>query len=280
MYQHAWDRFLKIKINPRLLLKMLLSDVDVELRLNDISIGSIGAGSISLLSKLRGISEESFVEIGRFCQINRTAKILVGAEHSITQHINNSWSGVPLLHSSISSSNRPQMLSKGKCVLGSGVIVGANSVLLSGAVIGDGVIVGASTLCVKEYPSYVVLGGVPAKILKERPDSARPVNYPYWDLKCSVLHSIAERNLDFKDIEKRHLRRSSSKVVMKVITKDGRFHGCEVLGLLYENEFTDISKLSKNFRAIFMQLNTDSEYIIVTNDFDELLYSEEILLST
>ena len=136
------------------------------------------------------------------------------------------------------------MLSKGKCVLGSGVIVGANSVLLSGAVIGDGNCWGVHPLR-ERVSKHVVLGGVPAKILKERPDSARPVNYPYWDLKCSVLHSIAERNLDFKDIEKRHLRRSSSKVVLKVITKDGRFHGCEVLGLLYENEFTDISKLSK-----------------------------------
>ena len=89
---------------------MLLSDVDVELRINDVSIGNVGAGSISLLGKLRGISEESNVDIGRFCQINGTSEIFVGAEHSINNHINNSWSGAPLLHSSISSSKTSYIL--------------------------------------------------------------------------------------------------------------------------------------------------------------------------
>lgn len=279
MYQHSWDKFLKLKIHPRQKLKMLLSDVDVELRYNDTTIGSIGAGSIGLLGKLRGISEATSVKIGRFCQINGTAQILVGAEHSINDHINNSWSGVPLLHSSISPSNRPKMLSKGCCVIGNGVIVGANSVILSGVRIGDGVIVGASTLCVKEYPSYVVLGGTPAKVLMERPVSSRPENYPYWDLKCSALHSLAEGKLNVKDMKKEHQRRSSSKVVLNVITKDGSFQSCEVLGMQYKNVFTDISQLSKNFQIIFTQLNNVSEHVIVTNDFDELLHSEEILLS-
>ena len=55
VYQHSWDRLLKLKIHPRQRLKMLLSDVNVELRINDVSIGNVGAGSINLLGKWRGI---------------------------------------------------------------------------------------------------------------------------------------------------------------------------------------------------------------------------------
>lgn len=49
------------------------------------------------------------------------------------------------------------------------VWIGAGSIILSGVTIGKGAIVAAGAVVNKDVPPYSVVGGVPAKILKERP---------------------------------------------------------------------------------------------------------------
>lgn len=51
-------------------------------------------------------------------------------------------------------------------VIGHNVWVGANAVVVAGVTIGDNVVVGAGAVVTKDVPSNVVVGGVPAKILK------------------------------------------------------------------------------------------------------------------
>ncbi|MBK9400940.1 MAG: hypothetical protein IPN36_08800 [Bacteroidetes bacterium] len=48
-----------------------------------------------------------------------------------------------------------------KCWLGNGVVITA------GVTLGDNVVVGANAVVTKSFPSNVVIGGVPARILKE-----------------------------------------------------------------------------------------------------------------
>jgi len=47
-------------------------------------------------------------------------------------------------------------------------VVGANSVILPGAVLEDGVVIGALSLAKGRYPAWGIYGGVPSKLLKAR----------------------------------------------------------------------------------------------------------------
>jgi acetyltransferase-like isoleucine patch superfamily enzyme len=51
-------------------------------------------------------------------------------------------------------------------VIGRRCWIGANAVILPGTMLGDGVIVGAGSVVKGEFPDGVVLGGVPARVLK------------------------------------------------------------------------------------------------------------------
>ena len=46
--------------------------------------------------------------------------------------------------------------------------LGANSVILPGVSLGKGVVVGANTVVTKSFSDYVILGGVPAKVIGSR----------------------------------------------------------------------------------------------------------------
>ncbi len=52
--------------------------------------------------------------------------------------------------------------------IGNGVWIGTRSVILAGVKIGDGSIVAAGAVVTKDVEPYTVVGGVPAKLIKER----------------------------------------------------------------------------------------------------------------
>ena len=56
---------------------------------------------------------------------------------------------------------------KGSVVIGKNVWVGDKATILSGITIGDGAIIAANSVVTKDVPSYSVVGGNPAKILKQ-----------------------------------------------------------------------------------------------------------------
>lgn len=51
--------------------------------------------------------------------------------------------------------------------IGRGVWIGARTTILPGVTIGDGVIIASGSVVTKDVPSNVVVGGVPAKVIKE-----------------------------------------------------------------------------------------------------------------
>jgi maltose O-acetyltransferase len=55
--------------------------------------------------------------------------------------------------------------------IGDNVWIGANATICPGVTLGNGVVVGAGAVVTKSFPDNVVVGGVPAKILKNVPGS-------------------------------------------------------------------------------------------------------------
>jgi acetyltransferase-like isoleucine patch superfamily enzyme len=57
---------------------------------------------------------------------------------------------------------------KAKVVIGSDAWIGANSMILPGVIVGEGAIVAAGSVVTKDVAPYTIVGGVPAKLIKER----------------------------------------------------------------------------------------------------------------
>lgn len=53
--------------------------------------------------------------------------------------------------------------------IGRDVWIGAGAVILDGVTVGDGAIIGALALVNRDVPPYMIVGGNPAKVIKERP---------------------------------------------------------------------------------------------------------------
>lgn len=65
---------------------------------------------------------------------------------------------------------------KGAVIIEAEVWLGANSIILSGVTIGKGAIVAAGSVVTKDVPPYTIVGGNPAKFIKNRvPETLIPL---------------------------------------------------------------------------------------------------------
>lgn len=55
-----------------------------------------------------------------------------------------------------------------KVVIGKDVWIGGNCVIVAGVTIGEGAVVAAGSVVTKDIASFTIVGGVPAKLIKER----------------------------------------------------------------------------------------------------------------
>lgn len=72
-------------------------------------------------------------------------------------------------------SNRSTPISKqgylvSPVTLGEGVWIGTGAVEIKGVTIGEGAIIGANSLVTRDIPPYTVAAGIPARVIKERPE--------------------------------------------------------------------------------------------------------------
>jgi len=106
--------------------------------------------------------------IGKFCAIARGAKFIMnGANHKLSgistypfQIFGNGWEKVmPSLD---------ELPYKGDTVIGNDVWIGYEALIMPGVTIGNGAIVSSRAVVTSDVAPYTVVGGNPAKLIKQR----------------------------------------------------------------------------------------------------------------
>ncbi|MFW3386677.1 UNVERIFIED_CONTAM: DapH/DapD/GlmU-related protein [Kocuria sp. CPCC 205274] len=98
--------------------------------------------------------------IGDWSIIGMGVQIVGRMDHAIDEV------GVPITQST-RAAERPRT-NRDVVTIGRDVWIGGSSVVLSGISIGDGSIVGAGSVVVSDVPAYSIVGGNPAKVLRQR----------------------------------------------------------------------------------------------------------------
>lgn len=108
------------------------------------------------------------VVLGKFCSVGN--EVLAGlGKHPTRDFV----STHPIFYSPIGQcqlifTKEPLFEEFSAITIGNDVWIGARSILLDGISIGDGAIIAAGSVVTKDVPPYVIVGGVPAKMIRNR----------------------------------------------------------------------------------------------------------------
>lgn len=113
------------------------------------------------------INEDRLI-IGKFCSIACGAKFLMNsANHTLRSLSSYTF---PLFYEAWEHGMGPREAwdNRGDIIVGNDVWIGYEAVILSGVTIGDGAIIGTRAVVTKDVPPYTIVGGVPAKPIRQR----------------------------------------------------------------------------------------------------------------
>ena len=139
--------------------------------------------------------------IGRFCQIASGVQFITASAN----HRHDGFSSFPfMVFGAGDAAGRPSMPQPGRDTsIGHDVWIGTGATILPAAQIGNGVIVGAGAVVSGEVPSYAVIAGNPARVVRPRFDEttiARLQRLCWWDWPIETILA-AEAEICGGDIE-------------------------------------------------------------------------------
>lgn len=156
---------------------MVREFIGKKLQLNKLKKRGVIMGRGTTLDSMSTIGDNTYIgnnccitksQIGRYSSIANNVAIGQG-EHDISR----TSTSTKIYKKRI---NIFEELTKGECIIGNDVWIGANAVIRRGVIIGDGAVIGANSFVNKDVPPYAVAGGCPAKVIKYR-FSEEKINY-------------------------------------------------------------------------------------------------------
>lgn len=108
-------------------------------------------------------------DFGAFNHITSTNQIVIG-DYCLTGKwvtISDNNHGNTTLDNLLIPPQKRTVVSKGPVVIGKNVWIGDKATILAGVSIGDGAIIAANSVVTKDVPAYSVVGGNPARVLKQ-----------------------------------------------------------------------------------------------------------------
>lgn len=127
--------------------------------LDKVTVGKLTYGSIHAIS-YGGNSE--FLKIGNCCSIADEVTFLLGGGHRLDCVSTFAFRGKLV--------GDVEAMTKGPIVLEDDVWIGFGATVLSGVTLGKGSVVGAGALVCGDVPSYAIVAGIPAKVIRYRFD--------------------------------------------------------------------------------------------------------------
>ena len=141
--------------------------------------------------------------IGKFCALARGVKFIMnGANHQTSTFstypfyiFGNGWEKV--------TPEANELPFKGDTNVGNDVWIGYESVIMPGVTIGDGAIIAAKSVVVNDVQPYTIVGGNPAKTIRQRFDDltiAKLLEIAWWNWNIAKitanLEHVVATNLD------------------------------------------------------------------------------------
>ena len=158
----------------------------------------VGNGTYGELDVRHFGSEEEKLVIGNYCSIAPDVIFVLGGEHNYK-----SISSFPFGTKYGLKGN--ESIVKGPIIVEDDVWVGFRSTIMSGVTLGRGCIVAAGAVVTKDVPSYAIVGGVPAKVIKYRfsESEIEKLSRVQYDrlTKEKIIEYIDELSLNCDEIE-------------------------------------------------------------------------------
>ncbi len=157
-----------------------------------ISVGRYTYGFENL--SIKEWNEGAALKIGSFCSLANDITIFLGGNHRTD------WiSTFPFGHIYQDELGGSDILghpsTKGNVAIGNDVWIGAGVTIMSGIQIGDGAVLAANACVVKDVNPYHIVGGNPARLIKQRFDDdiiEILMRFKWWDLPLENIKKITK----------------------------------------------------------------------------------------
>lgn len=129
---------------------------------------------------------EAPLQIGKFCSISYGVKFIIDDG----KHMYNTVTNYPFRTNDIGN--------KRGISIGNDVWIGLDAIILNGIKVGNGATIAAGSVVTQDVPSYCVVAGVPAKVIKRKCTEAEAdemASIAWWDWPPSRIKEVAP---DFK----------------------------------------------------------------------------------
>lgn len=110
------------------------------------------------------IGKYTTIESAHFAATENNSSILIGEDCMLSTKIEIRTGDS---HSIINNTTKKRINPPADVVIGNHVWIGANATVLKGVKIGDESIIAAGSIVTKQFPSNVVIAGIPAKVIKQ-----------------------------------------------------------------------------------------------------------------